>query len=289
MIVFATAKTKPLVRKMWQTVFEEDDKYLDIYFSQKYKNENTLIYLVDDQPVASLQMWEYNFSFYGTKIPIYYLAGLATYEEHRRKGYMRKLIEEAHRLMKERRIPISVLIPAELWLFNFYEQFGYAQVFEKGKEIIPLKKILDRGVTLEKAFEIFERVYNHSDFTILKDFNQFKTIVEEQKLTDFEEKTNLDGVARVIDVERVLKLYAKQNQAKRFTIRVTGDTHIRENNTYYTIEDGIVSKFPQAIADFEVDIVEICELLMGHDNEEFDARIVGKFPRHKPVMNLMLE
>lgn len=289
MIVFATTKTKPLVRKMWQTVFGDSDKYADIYFSQKYKNENTLIYLIDDEPVASLQMWEYDFTFYGNKIPIYYLAGLATYEEHRRKGYMKQLIEEAHRVMKERKISLSVLVPADLWLFNYYEQFGYAQVFEKDDEPIPLKRIIERGATLEKSFEIFGRVYNHSDFTVLKNFEQFKTIVEEQELSDFEIKTNLDGMARVIDAERLLKIYAKKNPVKRFTIRVTGDTTLRENNTFYTIEDGIVSKFPQAIADFEVDIVEICELLMGHDNEEFDSRIVNKFPRHKPMMNLMLE
>lgn len=289
MILFATEKTKPLVRNMWQTVFGDSDEYVNIYFSQKYKHENTLIYFVDDEAVASLQMWEYEFLFYGQKIPVYYLAGLATYEEHRRKGYMTELMEEAHRVMKERKIALSILIPAEEWLYNFYEQFGYAQVFEKDNQIIPLDKILERCDSLEKAFEMFDRVYNKTDFTVLKDINQFKTIVEEQRLAGFEKKTNLDGVARVIDVEDLLKMYAKKNPIKRFTIKVTGDTQLRDNNTFYTIEDGIVSKFARANADFDVDIVEICELLMGHDNEEFEIRIVNKFPRHKPIMNLMLE
>lgn len=289
MILFATEKTKPLVRNMWQTVFGDSDEYVNIYFSQKYKHENTLIYFVDDEAVASLQMWEYEFLFYGQKIPVYYLAGLATYEEHRRKGYMTELMEEAHRVMKERKIALSILIPAEEWLYNFYEQFGYAQVFEKDNQIIPLDKILERCDSLEKAFEMFDRVYNKTDFTVLKDINQFKTIVEEQRLAGFEKKTNLYGVARVIDVEDLLKMYAKKNPIKRFTIKVTGDTQLRDNNTFYTIEDGIVSKFARANADFDVDIVEICELLMGHDNEEFEIRIVNKFPRHKPIMNLMLE
>lgn len=289
MIQFATDETKPLVRKMWQTVFGDGDEYVNIYFTQKYKNENTLIYFADGQAVASLQMWEYEFSFYGKVIPIYYLAGLATYEEHRRKGYMRLLIEEAHKVMHERKIPLSVLIPAEEWLFNFYEQFGYAQVFEKNSEIIPLDKIVERNSSLEKAYEMFSRVYNKADFTILKNFDQFKTIVEEQQLSNFAPKTNLDGMARVIDVETLLRIYAKKNPIKRFTIKVTGDTQLRDNNTFYTIEDGIVSKFPRANANFEVSIQEICELLMGHDNEEFEMRVVSKFPKHKPTMNLMLE
>lgn len=289
MIQFSTNKTKPLVRQMWQTVFEDSDEYTDIYFDQKYKNENTLIYFVDDKPVASLQMWEYEFLFYNKKIPIYYLAGLSTYEEHRRKGYMNELMTKAHEVMQERGIPLSILIPAEEWLFRFYEQFGYAQVFEADEEIIPLQKIVQRHDSLEKSFEIFSRIYNKADFTVLKNFEQFKTIVEEQKITEFEEKRNLDGVARIIDVEYLLKIYAKHNLERKFTIRVRDDHQLRNNNTYYTIEDGVVSKFPRAIADFEVDIIEICELLMGQHNEEFDHRIISKFPKHNPTMNLMLE
>lgn len=289
MIQFGTDKTKPLVREMWQTVFNEPDEFADIYFSQKYKNENTLIYFDGDKPAASLQMWEYNFSFYKESIPIYYLAGLATYPEYRRKGYMSELMTQAHQVMKERGILFSILIPAEEWLYTFYRQFGYTQVFEGGGEIIPLKKIVERHDTLEKSFEMFDRLYNKPDFTVLKNFEQFKTIVEEQRLCGFEEKRNLDAIARVINVKETLKIFARNNPSKHFTIKVTGDHHIKENNTFYTVEEGVVSTFPYAIADFSLDIMEICELLMGIHGEEFSTKIISKFPKHHPVLNLMLE
>lgn len=289
MIKFGTDKTKPLVRKMWQTVFGDSDEFADIYFSQKYKNENTLIYFEGDQPAASLQMWEYNFSFYKEQIPVYYLAGLATYPDFRRKGYMSELIAEAHRVMKERGILFSFLIPAEEWLYNFYKQFGYAQVFDQGAETIPLKRILNRHHSLEKSFEMFDRLYNKPNFSILKNFDQFKTIVEEQKLTNFEEKRNLDGVARVINMPKLLKIFARNNPSKHFTVKITGDTDIKSNNTFYTIEDGVVSTFAYAIADFDLDIMEMCELLMGRHNEEFSTKIISKFPKHHPIINLMLE
>ena len=127
MIEFGTNKTKPVVRQMWQTVFDDSDEYLDIYFTQKYKNENTLIYFEEGEAVASLQMWEYKFSFYDKIIPVYYLAGLATYEQHRRKGYMAALIEKAHEVMRERNIALSFLVPALEWLFTFYEKYGYTK------------------------------------------------------------------------------------------------------------------------------------------------------------------
>lgn len=289
MIEFGTNKTKPLVRQMWQTVFGDSDEYADIYFSQKYKNENTLIYFEGEEAAASLQMWEYKFSFYDKQISIYYLAGLATYEQHRRKGYMSALMNKAHEVMSERNIALAVLIPAEEWLFRFYEQYGYAQVFFEDREIIPLDKIVERHDSLEKSFETFDRIYNKRNFTVLKSIDQFKTIVEEQKISGFEEKRDLDGAARVINAEYLLQIYAKNNPERKFTIRVTGDTHVRSNNTFYTIEEGRVSRFPNAIADFQVNITELCELLMGIHSEHFSGRLINKFPKHTPTMNLMLE
>lgn len=274
---------------MWQTVFDDSDEYLDIYFTQKYKNENTLIYFEEGEAVASLQMWEYKFSFYDKIIPIYYLAGLATYEQHRRKGYMTALIQKAHEVMRERNIALSVLVPASEWLFTFYEQYGYAQIFFSGDDVIPIERLVSRHSSLEKSFEVFDRIYNQREFTVLKDFDQFKTIVEEQKISAFEEKKNLAAVARIINVEYLLNIYAKNNPSARFTIRVKDDNNIRSNNGFYTIEEGRVSKFPNAIANFEVDIVDTCLLLMGIDDERFSSRLIAKFPKHTPTMNLMLE
>lgn len=289
MIQLGTNKTKPFVREMWQIVFQDSDELLDIYFTQKYKNENTLISFVDNQPAASLQMWEYTFSFYGTKIPCYYLAGLCTYEKYRRQGLMAELIEKAHQIMKERGICLSILIPADEYLFYYYEQFGYAQVFFKGGEPMALKRLIQKQDSLEQSFETFNKMYNNSDFTVLKDFHQFTTIVEEQRVLGFEKKQNVDGIARIINLEKLLKIFAEHNPTKRFTVKITGDKHIEENNTYYTIEDGTVSKFKYAIADFTLSITEICELLMGHHKEEFENKIVSKFPKKTPIMNLMLE
>lgn len=289
MIKFATKETQPILRKMWQEVFGDDEKYLDIYFSKKYKEENSLIYFENDEPTASLQMWEYKFVFYDEIIPCYYMAGLATYPQHRRKGYMAALINEAFEVMKSRKIPFSILIPAEEWLYNFYANYGYAHTFEQDDTIIPIKKIVDRYKTREEAFEVFNKIYNKGSFKVLKDREQFDTIVEEQILSDFETKTNLDGLSRAVDVFFLLKIYAKNNPKKKFTIKVSGDKQIKENNAFYTIEDGKVSKFVNAIADFNLNIIELCELLLGHENEELPTKIYQYFPKHLPCMNLMLE
>ena len=64
MIHFADDSTKQAVRDMWKICFGDPDAYMNIYFNHKYRNENTLIYIQDQKPVASLQMLFFNFTFY---------------------------------------------------------------------------------------------------------------------------------------------------------------------------------------------------------------------------------
>ncbi|HBK95633.1 MAG TPA: GNAT family N-acetyltransferase, partial [Porphyromonadaceae bacterium] len=36
---------------MWKTVFGDSDEYMEIYFREKYRNENTLIYFESGKAV----------------------------------------------------------------------------------------------------------------------------------------------------------------------------------------------------------------------------------------------
>ena len=116
MIKLADSSTAPYIRKMWLDCFHDSPEFMDLYFSEKYKNENTLLYEEDEKPVASLQLLPYQFSFYGKEVSSAYISGACTLPEYRKRGYMGRLLNEAFRLMHSRNIPISILIPAEDWL-----------------------------------------------------------------------------------------------------------------------------------------------------------------------------
>src|SRR5574344_1225148 len=98
MIKLADNSTKGAVWDMWKAVFGDPDSYMELYFRTKYSNDNTLIYFENEKPVASLQMLKFNFTFYGDELPIYYLSGVCTLPEARRKGYMDKLIIESFKV-----------------------------------------------------------------------------------------------------------------------------------------------------------------------------------------------
>ena len=290
MIEFATNASLPEIRKIWQSVFLDDDSYLDLYFNHYIKPDNSLIYKAEDGEVAAcLNMVEYSFSYYDEILPCYYLTALATNPKYRRKGYMEALIHESMAIMQKRNIALAILIPGEEWLFNFYSHYGFSQTFEANSEIIDLKGILDNSTDLDEAFKQFDTKYNNSSFQIKKSKSDFETIIKEEKLYNFQPKTNLDGMSRSIDVYALLKVFAKNNPKKKFTLKVHGDKQLPQNNAYYTIEDAKVSRFASAKADIDVNIADFGQLILGYMNEELPAKYYHYFPKQKTSLSLMLD
>ncbi|WP_165044326.1 GNAT family N-acetyltransferase [Dysgonomonas sp. ZJ709] len=283
MIQFANKEITPLVRQMWKICFDDTDQFMDLYFSNKYREGNTLVYFEENRPVASLQMLPYTITFYGENIPFYYLAGLCTLPEYRKKGYMAQLIYKSHQLILDRGVALSILIPAEDWLYGFYEKYGYEQVFEKGEELLPsLKDIINTTSGIEDAYQLFSSLYGTKDFCVQKSFADFKTIIEDSKEDDYPAKTNLSAMACIIDPKKLLSIYARKNTDKTFSIKV--DEYI------FRVENGRCSEIAVTeSADFNVDIRLLCRLLFGYKTGELDEKYKTYFPLHHPVINLMLE
>lgn len=282
MITFADNVTAPLVRQMWKICFGDTEEFMDIFFTDKYRNENTLIYIEDNMPVASLQMLPYTIRFYGETIPFAYLAGLCTLPEYRRRGYMEQLILEAHSVLSQRGIPLAILIPAEDWLYGFYEKYGYQQVFDKSEELIPLNKILEQYPDIDEAYRAFDSLFRETDFCVQKSREDFNTIISEYIGDNCPPKTNLSGMARVIDPWVLLKLYADKNKMTKLRLEV-------EDDTTYLIKNGWVEAIDGLDGDIKIDIRMLCRLLFGYKTDKLDKSLNTLFPLHHPVMNFMLE
>ena len=215
MIQLADKHTEPQVKQLWKTCFDDTDEFINLYFSEKYKNENTLVYMQGNEVVASLQLLPYRFTFYGVEIPIAYISGACTLPSFRSKGLMGKLLVEAFNLMQQRSIPLSVLIPAENWLYDYYSEYGYEKVFEKDDVEIPLKEIWRKSnADLDVAYQAFNQLFKDKDFCIQKTKSDFITIIKDAEIDGFPPKTNLSGMARVIDAEYLILLYKKKNPTK---------------------------------------------------------------------------
>lgn len=292
MIQFAGDTTKQQVWDMWKTVFGDSDDYMQLYFKYKYRNENTLIYIEDDKAVSSLQMLSYKFTFCGEVIPVQYLSGVCTLPEYRGKGYARELLLKSFEVAIERGIPLVILVPQEDWLLSFYTKFGFALAFDSGTEQLPpLKKIIDDNqVDLYNAYKEFDSLFRNKDMAVQKSFQDFQAIAEEAALFNYPPKKNLRGMARIINSELLLDLFAAMYCDKAFTVSLK-DEILKNNDSRFTVNQSIISKDSSIIIQplLEFDIRDFTQAIMGYHTSEKAAPVNTLFPEKTPVMNYMLE
>ena len=290
MIRFADEHSREAVRAMWKRCFGDPDDYMDVYFRHKYRDDQTLIYFEGEMAVASLQMLPYTFTFHGCEIPVLYLSGVCTLPEARKKGIMHQLYYAALKWL-EREFPLMLLVPQEEWLLGFYAKYGFAQTFDAGVEqMLLLKKVLDlHPGDLQAAYRAFDSHFRGCEMTLQKTYDDFCAIVEEASLYHFPPKKNLIGMSRIIDVERLLQLYAAAQDDINFSLKVV-DPLLSRNSGIFSISGGIAIKVEQPIDSMlELAITDLTQHLMGYHTSERGEQIATLFPEKVPAMHYMLE
>ncbi len=120
---------------LWQTVFHDSDEYVRMFFDRVYQPENTFVIEPEGRGVvAMLQTVPYEVKIESAILPCAYVCGVCTHPSERGKGYMKALIQDAMHAMRKRGFALSVLIPAEPWLFEVYRRYGYTVPINVGVE-----------------------------------------------------------------------------------------------------------------------------------------------------------
>lgn len=123
---------RQLSREIWQEVFGDDDRFLDLYFGHVYQDDETDL-LIDyggaPKAIAHTGRVSYTFSLWGERIEAAYISGAATISRERGRGLMPSLLRSAHTKMYQTGKLFAFLIPAEPWLYDYYQRkFDYAKV-----------------------------------------------------------------------------------------------------------------------------------------------------------------
>lgn len=118
-------------RNLWEACFPADtEPFLDLYFSAVYKPEHTLCLEKSGTPIAHVQCLPYELQYGQKTWQAGYISGACTLPDYRGKGYMHSLMAAALRHMYERGDVLSMLIPADAWLYDFYRhKAGYETAF----------------------------------------------------------------------------------------------------------------------------------------------------------------
>lgn len=223
------------VRLLMQTVFNDSDKALDIFFSHMYTPSSNYCRVEDGQVVSAAQALPYSVNYHGQHTDAVYLYAVGTLPQFRAQGMISRLFKYMHRgLLCQGKVFSSLLIE-QPGLQEMYEKLGYAQV-----GTAPLQ---DENV-VENGFEAYDRWQHSRPCVLLHDERTWAAL---QVYSRFDKsyylvKPHYQGMVRVVNALEALRLYAAAHPDRSLTLRVTGDEHISENNGCYAIEGGTVQR-----------------------------------------------
>ena len=115
----------PAMARLWQDTFGDSDAFVRLFFTRVYRPANALTIRLDGHLAAMLHLVAYRLRVGHRTLPAAYICGVCTRPEARGQGLMTDLMHRALRTMRRRGFALTMLIPAEPWLFDVYARLGY--------------------------------------------------------------------------------------------------------------------------------------------------------------------
>jgi predicted acetyltransferase len=187
-------RIKAETRALWKEVFCDSEEFMDLYFGMKYRPELNVYHEEDGHVVSALQCLPYTMTYGHDEVEVAYVSGVSTREDLRNRGLMSNLLDEAHRRIYSTGAIFSLLIPAEPWLFGYYERFGYNTLFCESQAKVDVSRLQpDKLCTVSLAdlsnfpdetdvFEYFSLRMRERDCCIQHSAADFRTVLADLKL-----------------------------------------------------------------------------------------------------------
>ena len=163
MIRFADEGMRGQLRELWSACFGDSNAYVDLYFEQHDAARHTMVFLDGDHIASMLSLLPMTVVTQAGILPARYVYAVATLPSYRGRGISTKLLAAAHKAMREAGVKLSVLVPSNAALYNFYGKRGFDTEFYSGRAIVPR----DRIMPYEKSFAISEATA--SEFMLLRE------------------------------------------------------------------------------------------------------------------------
>lgn len=228
------------VRLLMMTVFNDNYKALDIFFTRVYAPVGNYCCSQQGEVVSAAQALPYRLLYHGQQSEAVYLYAVGTLPEFRGQHLMKHLFKHMHRgLLCQGKIFSTLLIEQE-GLQEMYEKLGYAQV---GTAPLQNENVVENG------FETYDQWQRLRPCVLLQDQRKWETL---QVYSRFDKsyylvKPHYKGMVRVINVMEALRLYAAAHPDFSVKLHVTGDDHISENNGCYAIMGGTAQRIARCV------------------------------------------
>lgn len=129
-ISFAQWNMRKQLKDLWQICFDDLDRPVNYFFNKYFEVWNCLVYLINDRVAAAVYLLPAQIVHNEDLLKAHYIYAAATLPEHRKNGYMSKLLNTAALVGKKRGDLYSFLLPANEKLYKFYESLSYMNYYK---------------------------------------------------------------------------------------------------------------------------------------------------------------
>lgn len=199
---------KPQLINLWRTSFNDSETFIQLFFDRVYKPENVLYREKEGRIISALHMLPYTMTFYGKEISVCYIYAACTHPSERGNGYMHQLIQQAFQVMEQRKVALTVIIPAEPSLFDYYRSLGYTEAFDYSEMcyIRPLENVEESNLlvvppevpSLKSLYQFFDQKQRERSCYILHTYEDFITILRDLQESGGQMLTALDPKEKVV-------------------------------------------------------------------------------------------
>lgn len=265
MIRYLEDNEKGISEALYREAFPEDkDAFVEYYYSYVTKNNRILVMEQAEKVCSMLHLNPYRLSVNGTEVDAYYYVAVATSEECRHQGMMRKLLHKSLNDIHEEGHPFTYLMPANRAI---YEPFDFRIVYQQKKVELPLEP----GKANEKMAEMFD-VYT------LRDDWYVEKMLEEERVCAGDPPFEIVPyiMTRITHVEKMLGLLRSEKSLK--VVLNVEDKIIPQNQGTFLweistsesfcrklteTENGMRDKYTNDILQISTNIEELTEFVFG--------------------------
>ena len=95
-----------ICRKLWMDNFSDTPGYINYYFNNRW--HKSITFLSDN--VSMLHLNPYHIKINRKETTLYYIVGVCTFKEYRKRGYMDTMLKKALVFMYNKKLPFTYLM-----------------------------------------------------------------------------------------------------------------------------------------------------------------------------------
>ena len=134
------ARDVPQLQALWRQVFDTEGVYTQLFFQHWYDHCVCIGAFQDGELLSALYLLPCQFRVREKTYSMRYVFAVATFPQHRGKGYSSAVVRSAHAYLRETGVDCAALVPAEPSLFQFYDALGYETAFYVHTNTFPVRK-----------------------------------------------------------------------------------------------------------------------------------------------------